>query len=106
MTLITRLADRLCSHQPVEFKPFDEGDWSAYNGCESETPRVFYSEAITVVIDGAYLCVERPSQEEPEWRDIFAKGFADEAEAEKVARVLVAQPELVPALLGESCGQC
>ena len=106
--MLRNLADRYCSHpKPVQFKSFDEGDWAAYNGCESETPRVFYSEAITVVIDGRALSVELPQlPEEPGgWRDIFADEFADEDEAEAVAQFLVANPGLTPKLLGEPVGQ-
>lgn len=109
MTLITRLADRLCSHQPVTFKPFDEGDWAAYCGCESETPRVFYGDTIVVVIDGNAVNVELkrlPSDPEPDWFDIFVGEFADESEAELVAQFLVANPGLTPRLLGESVGSC
>ena len=39
----------------AELRPFDEEDWYAFAGCESETPLVAYHRDFTMVVDGTYV---------------------------------------------------
>ena len=36
----------------TEFKPFNEGDWFAFAGCESENPLIGYYNDFVIVLDG------------------------------------------------------
>lgn len=38
-------------------KPFDDVDWDAFSGCESECPMIGYYGACTLVVDGDVLMV-------------------------------------------------
>ena len=39
----------------VELRPFDEEDWYAFAGCESQVPLVAYHRDFTLVVDGTYV---------------------------------------------------
>jgi len=36
----------------TQFKPFTEGDWYTFAGCESENPLIGYDGEFAIVIDG------------------------------------------------------
>jgi hypothetical protein len=37
----------------TKFEDFTKGDWMAFSGCESETPKIGYTEdEATIIIDG------------------------------------------------------
>ena len=36
----------------TEFRDFDDNDWQAFLGCESEKPRIGFYKNYTIVIDG------------------------------------------------------
>lgn len=40
---------------PIDLKPFDEEDWFAYAGCESENPLIAYHRDFTLVVDDTYV---------------------------------------------------
>lgn len=107
MKLATKLADRLCSHQP-QLRPFTKEDWWGFAGCESDSPEIAYTDAGVFVLDGDMINVnlERLEDEDGDTADIFVGEFADEAEARTVLEFLIANPGLTPKLLGESVGSC
>lgn len=39
----------------MELRHFDRDDWSAFAGCESESPLIAYSETFTLVVDDTYV---------------------------------------------------
>ena len=43
----------------TEFKPFDDGDWDAFCGCEAENPTIAYlsTEQHVVICDGNMVSV-------------------------------------------------
>lgn len=103
---ITKIADKLCSHQP-QLKPFDDVDWMGYAGCETPNPEIAYTEKGTFVLDGCAVHVELERVEgDPEdcAHDLFVDEFASEAEARNVAEFLILNPDLVPKLLGLAVG--
>jgi hypothetical protein len=103
MEALKNLADRFCSHQPA-LRPFDEGDWQAFNGCESDNPEIAYTARGSVILDGTTVEVVLYDEGADYDGDIHARGFSTPEEARALAEVLCANPALAPAILGESVG--
>jgi hypothetical protein len=36
----------------IQFRPFTENDWNAFNGCTSKNPKIAYTDDFTAIIDG------------------------------------------------------
>jgi hypothetical protein len=54
----------------TQFRPFDEGDWMSFSGCESETPFIGEVDDIAVVLDGDVIFFQffgEAADGEPEW---------------------------------------
>ena len=99
MNLVTSLADRLCSHPAPALKPFDDGDWQAYNGCESDNPEIAYTDRSSTILDGSTVEVVLFADETAYNGRIHVREFPSAEEARKVAEFLVVNPELAPTLL-------
>lgn len=39
----------------IELRPFDEEDWFAFAGCESNNPLIAYCRDFTLLVDGTYI---------------------------------------------------
>ena len=39
----------------IDLRPFDEEDWFAFAGCESENPLIAYCRDFTLVVDDTYV---------------------------------------------------
>jgi len=44
------LVVEILSRNPLQ--PFNEADWNAFCGCETENPRIAYEENLVIILDG------------------------------------------------------
>jgi len=111
---VSRLDDIIDAHAgPVlpaledGFRHFNDGDWAAWCGCETEHPQVYESEEIVVVLDGR--TVNATTVTDGEELLLFVKDFESEAVARAIARSLRFLPapteEAVEQFLGEAVGE-
>jgi hypothetical protein len=90
------------------FRAFDECDWDAFCGCESDNPLIKDDDPrFTIVLDGTTINV---NSENGDHADIYVKQFPTRALAEDIALIAVASPETVTPrrfelLFGEPCGE-
>lgn len=109
MTLVTKLADRLCSHSKAPaptLRPFTKEDWYGYAGCETMTPEIGTTDDVEVVPDGSSVTatVSDPLSDDQYAILIHASEFPSPAAARLVALAILADPAQTSALLGEPVG--
>lgn len=99
MNALKNLADKLCSHPKPALRPFDNGDWQAFNGCESDNPEIAYTERSSTILDGSTVEVVVIDDPDGYSGKIHVREFPTPEEARKVAEFLVINPELASTLL-------
>lgn len=74
------------------FRPFDEYDWEAFAGCESDNPLIFdLDQRFTLILDYNTICVySETSDDSP---DTYCGTFSTRELAEDVALVATASLE-------------
>jgi len=65
-------------------QPFTDGDWHAFNGCESANPRIAYEGNLAMILDGSLIQVIDLDSEYCDFVDLDAEAVA--AEADRFAR--------------------
>jgi len=104
-TLITRVADRLCSHSKAPaLRPFTKGDWCGYAGCESDSPEIGSTDDVEVVLDGDSVTASVITDPSTYGGLVYAQQFPSADVARLVALAALADPSQVQALLGEPVG--
>lgn len=49
------LIAEILARNPLQ--PFNEGDWSAFCGCDSDNPRIAYEDNLAIILDGEVIQV-------------------------------------------------